>query len=215
MTKVISIVVSLVTFWSVTPAFAEESLNIINPAQDATLSDDVQDGIVLAEGKKKKKKKKKAADGEATEAAAAPAASSGGGYSYGTAGCGLGSIVFGDKPGMIQIVAAIFNSWGSQSSAITSGTSNCGNGGKVGAYEFIKANKIVLASEISRGQGETIEGLAKILDCSDSQAVGTVLQKNFLNIYPNEKVTSEQIGGAIFEALKNESANGLTCKIVG
>src|SRR4051812_1818938 len=47
------------------------------------------------------------------------------GQGYGVAGCGLGSIVFGPKPGMIQIVAATLNGTGGQTFAITSGTSNC------------------------------------------------------------------------------------------
>ncbi len=148
-------------------------------------------------------------------AAAAPRKAKAFTREYGLAGCGLGSIVFGDKPGFIQVVAATLNGTGYQTFGITTGTSNCGNGGKMGAYEFIKANKVALASEISRGQGEAIESLSKILDCSDSKAVGSILQKNFINIYPHEKVTSEQVGGAIFKALKNQSSNGLTCNIVG
>ncbi len=219
MIKVTSIVVSLVMFWGATPTFAEENLNIVNPAQDATLSDDIEDGIVLAQGKKKKKKKKKKPSedsmSETTEKSESAPMSSSGGYSYGTAGCGLGSIVFGDKPGFMQVVAATLNGTGYQTFGITTGTSNCGSGGKSSAYEFIKANKVALASEISRGQGEAIESLSKILDCSDSKAVGSVLQKNFINIYPNEMVTAEQVGGAIFEALKNQSSDNLTCNIVG
>jgi len=46
------------------------------------------------------------------------------GQGYGMAGCGIGSIVFADKPGMIQIIAATLNGTaGSQTFGITSGTS--------------------------------------------------------------------------------------------
>lgn len=218
MIRIIRIVVSLVAILGITPTFAEETLNLTSPNQDATLSESLEEGIVVAEGKKKKKKKKKSGDeaevSEKTESASASTSGSSG-YSYGTAGCGLGSIVFGDKPGMVQIFAATLNGTGVQSFAVTSGTSNCGSSGKSGAYEFIKANKVALASEISRGQGEAIETLSKILNCNDSNEVGSVLKKNFINIYPNEKVTAEQVGGAIFEALKNQSSSSLTCNIVG
>ena len=46
---------------------------------------------------------------------------------YGTAGCGLGSMIFGDQKGAIQILAATTNSiFGTQTFGITTGTSNCG-----------------------------------------------------------------------------------------
>ena len=62
----------------------------------------------------------------ATAAQADATTASGAHKSYGTAGCGLGSLVFGDQPGIIQIVAATLNGIGGQTFAITSGTSNCG-----------------------------------------------------------------------------------------
>ena len=48
---------------------------------------------------------------------------------YGAAGCGLGAIVFGSKPGMIQVLAATTNAtFYSQTFGITTGTSECGGG---------------------------------------------------------------------------------------
>ncbi len=45
---------------------------------------------------------------------------------YGMAGCGLGSLAFGDDNGKIQIIAATTNGTsGTQTFGITSGTSNC------------------------------------------------------------------------------------------
>ena len=44
---------------------------------------------------------------------------------YGTAGCGLGSLVFGNQKGIVQIFAATTNGlFGSQTFGITTGTSN-------------------------------------------------------------------------------------------
>lgn len=55
-------------------------------------------------------------------------------YHYGMAGCGLGSLVFQDQPGKIQIVAATVNNIVSpQTSAITSGTSGCYEDGSASA----------------------------------------------------------------------------------
>ena len=47
-------------------------------------------------------------------------------YQYGLAGCGIGALVFEDKTGKIQLVAATLNGISShQTSALSSGTSNC------------------------------------------------------------------------------------------
>ncbi len=64
-------------------------------------------------------------------AAAANAAGAGalkGNGTYGVAGCGLGSMVFGNQEGGIQVIAATLNGTGIQTFGITSGTSNCGRG---------------------------------------------------------------------------------------
>src|SRR4051812_6327755 len=48
------------------------------------------------------------------------------GQGYGLAGCGLGSVVFGPKPGMVQVAAATTNNYiVPQTFAISSATSNC------------------------------------------------------------------------------------------
>src|SRR3954464_7446787 len=61
---------------------------------------------------------------------------------YGTAGCGLGSLVFGDQKGAIQILAATTNTtFGTQTFGITTGTSNCVDtaAGSAGARIFTEA----------------------------------------------------------------------------
>lgn len=109
------------------------------------------------------------------------------GQGYGVAGCGLGSIAFGPKPGAIQIVAATLNGTGVQTFGITTGTSNCDipQMGQQAAV-FIEVNREILAKDSSRGQGETVEGLAAILHCSDTAAFGEQLQSNFGTIFKKE-----------------------------
>ena len=90
------------------------------------------------------------------------------GQGYGLAGCGLGSIVFGAKPGMIQIIAATFNGiQGNQTFGITSGTSNCDipEMGQQAAV-FIEVNKEILRKEAAMGQGESVEAVSMILNCN-------------------------------------------------
>lgn len=105
---------------------------------------------------------------------------------YGTAGCGLGSLAFGNQSGPVQIVAATLNSTGVQTFGITTGTSNCGPGAfaKAELNSFIQSNSVALENDIVRGQGETLSTLNNMLGC-DASFNGT-LQQNYKSIYtPN------------------------------
>ena len=104
---------------------------------------------------------------------------------WGMAGCGVGSMIFEDKPGKIQILASTTNYYFVQSSSITSGTSNCEEmSGREEASLFITINEVALQKDISRGNGETLAGLAKILKCSNTDELGSSLQKNYESIFP-------------------------------
>jgi hypothetical protein len=126
---------------------------------------------------------------------------------YGAAGCGLGSILFGAKPGFMQVFAATTNgSFGSQTFGITFGTSNCasGGGGAVAAKSFIETNREAFAKDVSRGSGETIDNLATLTGCTDSKAVARNLQKNFKQIFPSAKASNTEVSSAALESLKDD-----------
>lgn len=103
--------------------------------------------------------------------------------SYGTAGCGLGSLAFGNQQGPIQIIAATLNGTGVQTFGITTGTSNCGPGlfAKAEINTFIQSNSVALENDIVRGQGETLSTLDNMLGC-DAKFNGT-LQQNYKEVY--------------------------------
>jgi len=129
---------------------------------------------------------------------------------YGTAGCGLGSLVFGNQPGAIQILAATTNgTFGSQTFGITSGTSNCG-GGLIAqnTRNFVEANRDALAKDMSRGQGETIGALTFMAGCKDSRQVGERLQSSFSTIIPSEQATADEIAEKLLQTLKADQALG-------
>jgi hypothetical protein len=129
---------------------------------------------------------------------------------YGAAGCGLGSMAFGDTPGAVQILAATTNGlFGTQTFGITTGTSNCGTGlFAAGTQNFVEANREALAKDISRGQGEAIGALTVINACRDSAAVGAALQKNFKAIFPSEAASNEDVTKAILDTLQAEKSTG-------
>lgn len=102
---------------------------------------------------------------------------------YGAAGCGLGSVILGGQSGFVQVFAATTNgTFGSQTFGITSGTSNCGGGGK-SALHFIEANKVALMNDAARGEGETINSLASFYDCQDTQKFGQALKNDYSNVF--------------------------------
>jgi len=129
---------------------------------------------------------------------------------YGTAGCGLGSLAFGDTPGAIQILAATTNSlFGTQTFGITTGTSNCGTGVfATGTKNFVEANREALAKDISRGEGEAIGALTLINACQNSHKVGAALQKNFKAIFPSENASNDDVTRAILETLHGDQTLG-------
>jgi hypothetical protein len=125
---------------------------------------------------------------------------------YGDAGCGLGSMVFGNKPGIIQIFAATTNGIGGQTFAITTGTSNCGgSSASISATKaFIETNREALAKDISRGQGETVANLATLSGCRDAALLGGSLQRNFKTIFPSAGVPDVQVSDSVVRVMKGD-----------
>ncbi len=132
---------------------------------------------------------------------------------YGMAGCGLGSMAFGAKPGIIQVLAATTNGlFGTQTFGITTGTSNCTDtgGGTASAKSFIQTNREALAKDISRGNGETIANLSTLSGCANAAAVGATLQKNFTQIVPSAAVSDVAVSESVVGVLKADGS--LACK---
>jgi Protein of unknown function (DUF3015) len=129
---------------------------------------------------------------------------------YGTAGCGLGSMIFGNQQGAIQILAATTNgTFGSQTFGITSGTSNCGPGLVAqGTRNFVEANREALAKDMSRGQGETIGALSWMAGCRDAREVGARLQQSYGTIIPSEQASADEIAEKLLQTLKADAALG-------
>jgi DUF3015 family protein len=87
-------------------------------------------------------------------------------------GCGLGKLMWasykGQKEIAPQVMMATTNGIGSNTFAISSGTSGCTNDGKVMAeYKttvFVSLNFENLSQEMAQGQGEHLASLASLMD---------------------------------------------------
>ena len=123
---------------------------------------------------------------------------------YGTAGCGLGSILFGSKPGLVQVLAATTNGTGIQTFGITTGTSNCEDtaSGAQNTKAFVQANREAVSKDIARGSGETISSLSTLAGCQDATAVGATLQKSFKSIFPDAQVSDVTVSESVVQTLQ-------------
>ncbi len=129
---------------------------------------------------------------------------------YGASGCGLGSMIFEkDNTWWKQVLAATTNGTsGNQTFAISSGTLNCDSPtpGKTAQVEaYIEANRMALANDIAKGNGETISGLSKVYGCADAAAFGRALKSNYGMIYTSADVTSNEV------ATKINGVAAMTC----
>ena len=95
---------------------------------------------------------------------------------YGMAGCGLGATILGDKNEVgPQLLAGTTNNYFfPQTSAITSGTSNCTDtpAGSEEAYRmeretFVSMNLGDLNKEVSKAEGDHLRGLAEMIGCGE------------------------------------------------
>lgn len=123
------------------------------------------------------------------------------GQGYGMAGCGLGSLVFGDKPGIIQIFAATTNGTsGNQTFGMSTGTLNCGTKEKfVKAEQFIEVNKVALENDMARGQGESLTALSQVLECNNASFAAD-MKNNYQSSFPQGGASTQQLSAVAFKA---------------
>jgi hypothetical protein len=118
---------------------------------------------------------------------------------YGAAGCGLGSVVFGNQEGFVQVFAATTNgTFYSQTFGITSGTSNCVQTGLVKADKeqemFMEANLNHIQRDMASGGGEYLDSFGQLLGCDASMqsSLDQFAQDHYASIFPTEETSSTQ-----------------------
>jgi hypothetical protein len=130
---------------------------------------------------------------------AAGAAWAGGNYPMG--GCGLAYVLFAKDANTqgVQIFAATTNnSYGTQSFAITSGTSGCAEGGFKASAEtmaFAEVNLKNLESDMARGGGEYVETLASLLHVAPAKRgeFFVLARENYKVIFPSAGTESAEM----------------------
>ncbi len=121
---------------------------------------------------------------------------------HGPAGCGLGSMLFEGKSGLLfNVLAATTNgSTGNQTFGMSTGTLGCEDAqtAKVSAVSFVEGNKVALSNDISRGNGQTLDAYLELI--GNKNADKKKLQKSYSKIFSNE-ANAEQIHNNIVAAI--------------
>ena len=139
---------------------------------------------------------------------------------YADAGCGLGSIVFGNEPGGVQVLAATLNATGVQTFGITTGTSNCNPAGLVQLDKelevFAEQNYSTLVKEMAMGEGENLDTLAGLYGCSQDShgAFGSLVQENFANIVKSDSTTSQEMLSSLNSELPGHAVLSQPCPAI-
>lgn len=128
---------------------------------------------------------------------------------YGPAGCGLGAMLIGSKPGIMQIFAATTNGiFANQTFGITSGTLGCGAATVQtvsSVKSYVETNRQAFAKDVARGQGETIANLSQIAGCADATAVAAKLQASFKTVFPTATATDTEVSASTVNVLKADA----------
>lgn len=124
-------------------------------------------------------------------------------------GCGWGSKLMDGNDGVFgQVLAVTINGTsGNQTFGISSGTSGCSQDGVVksnwAAIMFIDGNKEQLARDMSTGQGETLDALAKVMGISEQHKpmFFRVTKDNFTHIFATENANAMQVASSLKQVL--------------
>lgn len=100
-----------------------------------------------------------------------------------------------------------------QTSAITSGTSNCfEESHSEVSIRYIESNKVALKEDVARGNGETIVALSEVMGCQSSQNLGSALKANFRDVFANDFTTNE-VTDSIITVIQQDSQLSQECSL--
>ncbi|HAH08163.1 MAG TPA: hypothetical protein DCM05_16835 [Elusimicrobia bacterium] len=141
-----------------------------------------------------------------------------GNYSY--AGCGLGAVIWGKNNNRaVQTLATTTNStFYSQSLGITSGTSECTDGGvakKEMAREiFVAANLKDVTREMAAGQGEFVTALGTLSGCTQNVLPDFLraVQNHYQTIVPTATTEARQIVHGLDNVIAHNAILSESCK---
>lgn len=134
------------------------------------------------------------------------------GQAHMNVGCGLGTLLWegrADNKILSQTLQGTTNGTGSQTIAITIGTSQCSKPSQWASderiHEFVLANMDNLAKDVAVGGGETLDAFSELisLPAAERPAAYARLQSNFSTIFPSEHVVLAQVVDSLATVIAN------------
>jgi len=139
-------------------------------------------------------------------------------FAEGSAGCGLGSLVFRDDTIGSQTLAQTTNQTTfTQFFGITTGTSNCSAHGFAfndkEAVMYVEANLPSLKLEMARGQGENLTALSQVMGCHDASSFSQMTKDKYQNIFPSASVDAQQLLNQLKIEIQNDAKLKQSCAV--
>ena len=130
-------------------------------------------------------------------------------------GCGIGTRFMEGQSGLVaHVLASCTNAYTLQSVSLTFNMFGCDSKGKVTAdaelRRFAAANIDQLARDVARGEGEALSAFAYLLGVPTAQqgAFGAFTQVHFVELFPNEGVTSNEMIDAFYHLIDEHRVEG-------
>lgn len=139
---------------------------------------------------------------------------------YGMAGCGLGSVLFGESEHRGgQILASTTNGiYSNDTFGMSSGTSNCSAERRSKTADvkknidlFVAANREALATDLAKNNGDSIVALAQIAGCKDSTKMAQTLNQNYETIFASTR--EQEVSNNIYKAMLTQNDLAKNCQI--
>lgn len=133
-------------------------------------------------------------------------------YAAKDAGCGLGAQLWAEKEGIApNVMAATTNGTsGNQTFGMSTGTLGCDNSksrGFMAVNEYMDSNMDKVARDMSRGHGEALDALAKIMGVADADKANffSVSKANFEQIFTSETVNRSEVVANLAKVLQTDA----------
>ena len=130
------------------------------------------------------------------------------GAAGGNTGCGWGNALFKGQSGTANhVLAGITNStFGNNTFGMTTGTNGCKTSSTLGygGENAVSAIMDEFSEDAARGEGDALLTVAVLygIEPSDRNTFAKVIHENFVVIFPNEDVSTDQVIASIEEVMK-------------
>jgi len=125
--------------------------------------------------------------------------------------CGWGNMLFDGQSGFgPHFLATTTNGTsGNKTFGMTSGTNGCSTNDNLtyGGNSMISSIMDEFSEDVARGHGEALDAVAVMMgvEKADRDIFAAVVHENFSVIFPNEKVTAEEVTNSLLTVMKSDA----------